>query len=185
MAQFDILIYALVAIGGAILYAFGDEVARSFIHWLRDHGLSRGANERLKLKGVWYAAWQTTTQGKEVLNSELLRFKQKGSRVLMENVAVSPENRVGGYLWRGQLTVYNNQYMIGHYLARQPYVISKGSLFFKLDRVRNHMIGKWVGCNIDSEFTWGFGVIAKDQNQALTELGTLVSSKGRGFQSIL
>lgn len=39
------------------------------------------------------------------------------------------------------------------------------------------MTGKWVGCNIDYEFTCGYGVIAKDKDFALEKLNKLIKSK--------
>jgi hypothetical protein len=42
------------------------------------------------------------------------------------------------------------------------------------------LIGKWVGCNYDSQFIWGWGVIAKDLDVALAKLDALVASFPEG-----
>jgi hypothetical protein len=167
------LLYGLAIVAGAILYAIGYESAKSFIEYVRDHGLDLGRERRVNLTGTWYAAWQTTAKGKEVLNTELLRIKQRRHKIIIENLEISPENKLGGYLWKGEASLYNNQYLIGRYLPVDPNVISKGSLFFRLDRVRKYLQGKWVGCNVDHELTWGFGVIAKEKNDALSKLKEL------------
>jgi len=172
----DLGSYLLVALGtvaGAVLTAVGYESVRASFEYLKDHGLSSEHEGRVNLSGRWYAAWQTTAKGKEVLNTELLKIAQRGNKVIIENLEVSPENKFGGYLWKGEASLYNNQYAIGRYLPVDPNIISKGSLFFKLNRVQNHLDGKWVGCNVDHELTWGFGVIAKEKHEALEKLREL------------
>jgi hypothetical protein len=176
----DYVLYALAIVAGAVLYAMGYESMRAFIEYLKDHGLAFEREGRVNLTGSWYAAWQTTAKGKEVLNTELLKIKQRGRKLVIENLEVSLENKLGGYLWKGEVRLYNNQYIIGRYLPVDPNVISKGSLFFRLDRVRNYLEGKWVGCNVDYEFTWGFGVIAKEKREAFEKLKEL--SRLRRYQ---
>lgn len=39
------------------------------------------------------------------------------------------------------------------------------------------MTGKWVGCNYDYGFTWGFGVIAKDKDFAVEKIQKLLNIK--------
>jgi hypothetical protein len=41
------------------------------------------------------------------------------------------------------------------------------------------MVGKWVGCNYDYDFTWGFGVIAKDKQFALDKMDKLLKTSKR------
>ena len=70
-------------------------------------------------------------------------------------------------MWRGECKLYDNEYLLGYYLPRESNVISKGTMYFLLNRAGNFMVGKWVGCNYDYEFTWGYGVIAKEKDFAL------------------
>ena len=70
-----------------------------------------------------------------------------------------------------------NKHILGYYLPREPNVISKGVMYFLLNRVGNFMVGKWVGCNYDYEFTWGYGVIAKDKEFALEKMQKLLKLK--------
>ena len=169
----DYVLYGIAIVAGATLYAVGYESVRTLIEYVKSRKISPYQDNKVNLTGKWYAAWQTTAKGSEVLNTELLTIQQKGKDVTIQNLEVSPENKLGGYLWKGKATMYNSQYLIGRYLPVDPNVISKGSLFFKLDRVRNYLVGKWVGCNVDYEFTWGFGVIAKEKHDALVELKEL------------
>ena len=95
----------------------------------------------------------------------------------MDNVEKSSENKLGGYLWRRECKLYDNEHLLGHYLSREPNVISKSTIYFLLNRVGNFMVGKWVGCNYDYEFTWGYGVITKDKNFELKKMKKLLKLK--------
>lgn len=169
--------YAVVIVIGAILYAIGYEITKAVIDAIREKRITVSKKERIDLSGTWYAVWQTTVEGKENINTELLQIKQKGNKVTMENIEKSPENKLGGYLWRGECKLYDNEHLLGHYLPRGSNVISKGSMYFSLNRVGNSMVGKWVGCNYDYEFTWGYGVIAKDKDFALKRMEELLKIK--------
>jgi len=162
---------------GAILYAIGYEITKAIIDNIKEKRLSVRKEEKIDISGTWYAVWQTTVEGKENINTELLRIKQKGNKIIIDNVEKSPENKLGGYLWRGECKIYDNEHILGSYTPRERNVISKGSLYFLLNRVGNFMVGKWVGCNYDYEFTWGFGVIAKDKDFAIDKMGKLINLK--------
>ncbi len=107
----------------------------------------------------------------------MLQIKQKGAKISIQNIEKSPENKLGGYLWKYNGKVYDNAYILGYYIPREKNVISKGTLYFLLNRVGNFMVGKWVGCNYDSEFTWGYGVIAKEKDFAQGKMKELLKLK--------
>ena len=169
--------YAIGIVIGAILYAIGYEITKALIDSIREKTITVRKKEKIDLSGTWYAVWQTTVEQKENINTEVLQIKQKGDKVILENIAKSPENPLGGYLWRGECKLYDNEHLVGHYLTREPNVISKGSMYFLLNRVGNFMVGKWVGCNYDYEFTWGYSVIAKDKDFALEKMQKLLKLK--------
>jgi hypothetical protein len=173
----DWIQYAGAIVIGAILYAIGYEVTKAIIGHIREKNITVRKKEKINLSGTWYAVWQTTVEGRENINTELLQIKQKGDKITMENVEKSPENKLGGYLWRGEFKIYDNEHIVGYYLPRESNVISKGTIYFSLNRGGNFMVGKWVGCNFDYEFTWGFGVIAKEKDFALTKITQLLKSK--------
>jgi len=52
------------------------------------------------------------------------------------------QSLLGGYLWRGECKLYDNEHIIGRYLPREPNVISKGTMYFLLNRVGNFIVGK-------------------------------------------
>ena len=174
--------YAIGILIGAILYAIGYEITKAVIDTIREKRITVKKKEKIDLSGKWYAVWQTTIEGKENINAELLEIRQKGDKVTMENIEKSPENKLGGYLWCGECKLYDNEHLLGHYLPKEPNVISKGTIYFLLNRVGNFMVGKWVGCNYDYEFTWGYGVIAKEKDFALEKMQKLLKLK-RGLSN--
>jgi hypothetical protein len=134
-------------------------------------------HRRVDLSGQWYAIWQTTAEGLPNINSELVTLTQHGASLVLENVARSPENPLGGYLWRGEADLVDNQYLIGAYAATERRVSSKGTLFFIVSRSGTYLVGKWVGCNLDSNFSWGFGVLAQDKEAGLEKLRILLNEQ--------
>lgn len=168
---------------GAILYAIGYEGTKAIIDTIRERKIRVRKKEKIDLSGDnWYAVWQTTVEGEENINTELVRINQKRDKIVMENVEKSPGNKLGGYLWRGECKLYDNEHIVGHYVPREPNVISKGSMYFLLNRGGNFMVGKWVGCNYDYGFTWGYGVIDKDRDHALQRMEKLLELK-RGLSN--
>ena len=167
----------ITTVAGAVLYAIGYEITKAIIENIRERRISVIKREKINLSGNWYAVWQTTANGLENINAELLSIKHKRNRIVMENLEKSSNNKLGGYLWRGECKFYDNEHILGYYLPNEPNVISKGVFYFLLNRNGNYMTGKWVGCNIDYEFTYGYGVIARDKDFALDRLNKLIKSK--------
>ena len=169
--------YAIAILIGASLYAIGYEITKSVIDTIREKRVTVKKKEKIDLSGRWYTAWQTSREEKEKFNTQLLEIKQRGDKITMENIEKSPEDKLGGYLWRGECKLYDNQHLLGHYLPREPNVISKGTIYFLLNRRCNFMVGKWVGCNYDYGFTWGYGVIAKEKDFAHEKMQELLKSQ--------
>jgi hypothetical protein len=169
--------YAIGIIIGAVLYAIGYEITKSVIDTIREKRIAVKKKEKINLSGRWYSAWQSSREEKEKINTQLLEIKQRGNKVTMENIEKSPEDKLGGYLWHGECKLYDNQYLLGYYLPREPNVISKGTIYFLLNRSCNYMVGKWVGCNYDYGFTWGYGVIAEKKDFAYEKLQELLKPK--------
>ena len=171
-----ILLFIITGIAAAALAAVGKTVAELCI----DSVKGRNKKSRRNLSGVWHAAWQTSVEGKTNINTEVLKITQRGYRLSIANELPSPENKIGGYLWQAEAKLYDNERIIGCYVATDPNVLSKGSLYFLMNHNGAFLIGKWVGCNYDSQFIWGWGVIAKDLDVALAKLDALVASFPEG-----
>ena len=169
---------------GAILYAIGSEIGKTAFNYVKKYGLRVRRKDEIDLSGIWHAVWQTTSKGKEVLSSEVLKVKQRGEKIIMENLERSQEHKPGGYLWHGEAKIFDNEHIVGSYRAREKNVISKGSFYFLLGHLGDIMKGKWSGCNFDYDFTWGFGVIAKEKDTALKEIHKLLKTQEMNIRGI-
>lgn len=143
--------------------------------WDEARRRSTSSGSRLMdLSGQWHAIWQTTVEGQPNINTEMVTITQSGTELVLQNEAKSLENPLGGYLWRSDAALVDNQYVLGSYAATEPRVSSRGTLYFVVNRSGTYLIGKWVGCNLDSNFTWGFGVLAQDKSTGMKKLRTLL-----------
>jgi len=133
-------------------------------------------NDNINLSGEdWVAAWQTSVDGKEVLNTEQLVLKQKGGVIKMCNKTPSAENPKAGFKWYGQLRFYLGRDLMGNYFAEKAENnTSKGMLYFHYNSARKEFVGRWVGCSYDGPLLSGFGVIAKKKEKALALLQELL-----------
>lgn len=167
------LTYIAIALGSAAVGAFGAKFGELLFEQIKQRLAGRKA-VACHLTGQWYAAWQTTVDGIENLNTELIKIDHIGTRLTITNVEKSPENKLGGYLWRADMSIYENERAIGVYVSTEPNVTSKGALYLVINRVGSLMRGQWVGCNYDYVLTSGYGVIAKERDVALDELRRLL-----------
>ena len=117
---------------------------------------------RRRLDGVWYALWQTTTDGVEILNTEILKAAWGHRGVLViSNEAPSEENPIGGYLLSANLELHDNSYMMGTYVPLDETTQSRGTMFGVLHRSGKSVRGIWAGCNYDSDLTSGKFVLSR------------------------
>lgn len=174
----------ILLILGAILYAIGSEIGKTIFQYVRKYGSRYKRKGEINLSGTWHAVWQTTSRGKEVLSKEILNIKQKGEKIIMENVERSSEHKPGGYLWRGEAKIFDNQHIVGSYQAREKNVVAKGTFYFLLGHLGDIMTGKWSGCNLDYDLSWGFGVISKEKDIALQEIHTLLKAQEMNVRGI-
>jgi transcriptional regulator with XRE-family HTH domain len=120
------------------------------------------------LDGDWFALWETTQDRSPVLNTEVLNFNMRlDGKLFIENVAVSPENVEGGYLWIAECRMFDNQYLLGAYIAREPNVRSKGCLYLVIHQSGRFISGQWIGCSYDGDWGRGLVVMARDRKRLL------------------
>jgi hypothetical protein len=133
-------------------------------------------NNHIDLSGTnWVAAWQTSVDGKEVLNTESIIIKQRGGLIKMWNAEISPGNPKAGYKWEGQLQFLHGRDLMGHYFStRNEQNTNKGIMFFNYNSARKEFIGRWVGASYDGPLLSGFGVIAKSRERAFAILKELL-----------
>ena len=118
------------------------------------------------LSGTWHAIWQTTVQGEENHNREIVKIQQQGSTVIMENDKISADNKTGGYLWRGILYFRQEHTLAGEYLAVNVNVSAHGVMFLAINPVGKFIEGRWIGSNIDRTLATGICVLAQNRELA-------------------
>src|SRR3954471_10677832 len=74
-------------------------------------------SDRVQMQGTWWAAWQTFNEGEQVIATQPVGLSQHGSTIQIEALERSSENERGGYVWRGELRVWDGQILMGYYAA--------------------------------------------------------------------
>lgn len=139
--------------------------------------LAGDETHRIDLTGDWWAAWQTQHDGVEVINPHEVRITQRGDTA--EIVAITRGTPVedGGYLWRGEMRVFDNEALIGWYIADEGAVRSKGSLYFALHQHGQRATGRWVGLSFDGPLITGWSALARTEEEVLALIDELKGSQ--------
>lgn len=132
--------------------------------------------QRLKITGDWWAAWQTAKDGVEVHTLQPVQLIQRGQDLEIRAIERSIEVQDGGYLWRGQLRLWDNEILMGWYAADDQAVRSKGTLYLVLHQHGQRMEGRWVGLSYDGPIETGRASLARNKDEAITILEGAVMS---------
>jgi transcriptional regulator with XRE-family HTH domain len=131
------------------------------------------------LAGIWWSAWQTFKDGAEVITVQEVRIGERlGDHMTMD--ALSRGNVTldeGGYLWRGELRIWDNHILMGWYAADDGSVLSKGTMYFVLHPHGINLQGRWVGLSYDGPIVSGWAATARTEAEAV---GLIESLKQRG-----
>lgn len=132
-------------------------------------------NNNIDITGEWFAAWQTSIENIDNLNTEKLSIVQRGQTVKMKNLEKAPENPKGGYFWEGQLQFFHGRSLMGWYIpVKTENLTSKGIMFLSYQSTKKTFYGKWVGTSYDGELSNGFVVISKERDRSMAFLRDLV-----------
>jgi transcriptional regulator with XRE-family HTH domain len=66
-------------------------------------------SQRVSLTGDWWACWQTYRGGVEDIRLQPVRLRQHGELIQAEATARGRPVDEGGYLWRGELRLWDNE----------------------------------------------------------------------------
>ena len=122
--------------------------------------------KRIDLAGRWFNVNESIVKGKRVVNGSWVTVRQVRNRLFLQNETRSPENPDGGYLWRGELKIWDNQLLLGWYVAREPNVLSKGTFYYVLHATGTEMAGRWVGRSYDEGLITGNCCLARTEARA-------------------
>lgn len=139
--------------------------------------LAGETEQRLKITGDWWAGWQTWKDGHQVLTSQPIQIKQRGIDLDIAALDRGLDLDDGGYLWRGQLRIWDNELLMGWYAADDQAVRSKGTLYLLLHPHGHQIHGRWVGLSYDGPIQSGWAAIARTEDAAQALLCSLTDTE--------
>jgi transcriptional regulator with XRE-family HTH domain len=131
----------------------------------------------IDLSGEWWASWQTFKDNEEVITLQEVRFRQQGELIDVETVTRGISIDEGGYHWRGELRLWDNEILMGWYAALDGAVRSKGTMYFVLHPHGQQMAGRWVGLSYDGKIVTGWGAISRNEEGAREIINQLKSQE--------
>lgn len=129
------------------------------------------------LSGEWWASWQTWRHGMERFSPQSVRIRQAGTDLKWWAVTRGVPVDDGGYLWSGELRLWDNEILMGWYAAEDGSVRSKGSVYFRLHPHGQVMEGRWTGLSHDGPTVTGLGVMARAREETLAAMRRLVAEE--------
>lgn len=124
-------------------------------------------SQRADLAGDWWAAWQTTKDGQEVITTQEVHVRvQSETAYELQTITRGISVDEGGYMWRGEFRLWDNEVLMGWYIANEGAVRSKGTLYFVLHPHGIHLRGRWVGMSYDGPIETGWAAMAHTEQEA-------------------
>lgn len=128
---------------------------------------------RVDLTGDWWACWQTWKDGVEVATPHQVRMRQTGEMIQTVATTRGTPLEDGGYMWRGELHLWDNEVLLGWYVADEGAVRSKGTMYFVLHQHGINMTGRWVGLSYDGPIITGWAVMARTEEEVVALMNEL------------
>jgi transcriptional regulator with XRE-family HTH domain len=154
-------------------------VAKALAHALQISldELAGETEQRLQITGDWWAGWQTWKDGAPVHTSQPVQIRQRGTDLDIVALERGISTEEGGYLWRGQLRLWDNEILMGWYAADDQAVRSKGTLYLVIHPHGHQMRGRWVGLSYDGPIVSGWSAFARTEQEAQTLLQALTDGE--------
>jgi transcriptional regulator with XRE-family HTH domain len=122
--------------------------------------------QRVDLAGDWWASWQTSKDGDEVITAQEVRMTQRADLIEVQTTTRGIDVEDGGYHWRGELRLWDNEILMGWYAAADGGVRSKGTMYFVLHPHGVNLKGRWVGLSYDGKIQTGWGGMGRSEEDA-------------------
>ncbi|HEY0699462.1 MAG TPA: helix-turn-helix transcriptional regulator [Micromonospora sp.] len=135
-------------------------------------------SHRLDLTGDWWAAWQSFKDGREIVAAQQVHFSQQDELVSLRTRSRGRTVENGGYHWRGELRLWDNEILMGWYAADDGSVRSKGTMYFVLHPHGQQMKGRWVGLSYDGRIVSGWGAMGRTDEAARSAMQELRQEEG-------
>jgi hypothetical protein len=101
---------------------------------------------------------------------------QRGDLIEIKASARGRSVDAGGYLWSGELRLWDNEILMGWYAADDGAVRSKGTLYFALHQHGINATGRWVGLSYDGPIVTGWATLARTEEDVLAAMDSLRGS---------
>lgn len=124
--------------------------------------------QRVGLNGDWWASWEVVRDGIPGQRVQPVTLRQRGDLVQIAAQERGANLEDGGYLWRGEFRLWDNEILMGWYTANDESVRSKGTMFFHLHPHGRTALGRWVGLSYDGPVITGWASLAKTAEDAQT-----------------
>jgi transcriptional regulator with XRE-family HTH domain len=135
-------------------------------------------SQRADLTGDWWASWQTSKEEHEVITSQEVRARALSDTTYeLRTVTRGIDVAEGGYMWRGELRLWDNEVLMGWYVANEGAVRSKGTLYYVLHPHGIQLRGRWVGMSYDGPIQTGFAAMAHSEDEARQLIETLKTER--------
>lgn len=129
--------------------------------------------QRPDLSGDWWACWQSWKDGAETINPQPVAIRQRVDQLEIVAVERGTALEDGGYTWRGELRLWDNEALMGWYSANDGAVRSRGTMYFAIHPHGMRMSGRWVGLSYDGPVVTGWATMARTENEALAAMNEL------------
>ena len=135
-------------------------------------------SQRADLTGDWWASWQTSKEEHEVITSQEVRARALSDTTYeLRTITRGIDVAEGGYMWRGELRLWDNEVLMGWYVANEGAVRSKGTLYYVLHPHGIQLRGRWVGMSYDGPIQTGFAAMAHGEDEARQLIETLKTER--------
>lgn len=137
-------------------------------------------SHRVNLSGTWWASWQTSKDGEEIITAQEVQFRQEAELIQLETITRGIGVEDGGYHWRGELRLWDNEILMGWYAANDGSVRSKGTMYFVLHPHGQELSGRWVGLSYDGKIVSGWGGMGHSEQEARDIIDRLKAEEASG-----
>lgn len=158
----------LLSVAVAIAEALGVSLAE----------LAGAPAHHVNLTGDWWASWQTSKNHVEVVTAQEVHVEQRADLMHIVTTTRGIDVEDGGYMWRGELRLWDNEILMGWYAADEGSVRSKGTMYFVLHPHGINGRGRWVGLSYDGTIMTGWGGIGRTEHEARAVIAELKEQGG-------
>ncbi|MFC9894997.1 helix-turn-helix domain-containing protein [Nocardia sp. NPDC127579] len=128
------------------------------------------STRQIDLTGAWWAAWQAHQDGEEIVTTQEVVLRHRGSHVELDTATPGVVADSGGFRWHGELRLWHSEILTGWYAADDDSPRSIGSMYFIVQPLGRSMIGRWTGLGNRGQLVDGAATMARDADAARTLL---------------